>query len=400
MKKMYFLLLAAAGLMSACSNDDTTSSGGSQELAKVPIEIGVGNNAVVTTRGTGTVGSEEDNKNWNGQYFNVYMLNKNTMTVAKFGNDDIYNNTILYHYSPDYALRKDNTLKFYPENGEFDFWGYRIDDAKDNGNDPVMTFNTLESDPTDTVSISTKFNIDGSQDVMSGKATLTDKQKDTLGTQTDRYFSAYAARRGVQPTINFEHLLTRLTFSVVAADRSAANVFDVYAGPVSVNSIKVKSPYKANLVVAYKDGYSSPDSCLTFEEETTDFTLKKRADNSKTKDNLVDLGAIQLKWEGDTGTVIKAGEALLVAPGKEAYDMTVYLSQAVNQNPEKPGSEKTLESSFPAKIQLASGKKFEAGHSYHVTIKVYGLQKILTRVTVTPWENDEDIIVDPEQDNY
>lgn len=86
--------VASLGLLASCSSDDDLSTGGKNDLQQ--IKIGMGVQANVATRGTGTVGAVgAENNKWANQTVNVYMLNKGTLDLAKFGEDPIYNNTVL-----------------------------------------------------------------------------------------------------------------------------------------------------------------------------------------------------------------------------------------------------------------------------------------------------------------
>ena len=118
------------------------------------------------------------------------------------------------------AMIKDGTINYYPPAGNFDFFGYHADDAV------ATTAAIAKTDELWTV----PFEIDGTQDLMSTKAALTPTQVSGMGTsRPDDYYSAYAARKGVHPTLTFKHLLTRLQFSVKAGNDAAAGYkADVY----------------------------------------------------------------------------------------------------------------------------------------------------------------------------
>lgn len=114
------------------------------------------------------------------------------------------------------AMITDGTINYYPPQGNFDFFGYHGDDA-------VATTSTItKTDALWTV----PFTIDGTQDLMSTKAELTTNQNTTMtgapAAHQQDYYSAYAARKGVHPTLTFKHLLTRLQFSVKAGNAAAA----------------------------------------------------------------------------------------------------------------------------------------------------------------------------------
>ena len=83
--------VASLGLLASCSSDDDLSTGGNGKDGLQKIKIGMGVQANVATRGTGTVGAVGEKENtWAKQTVNVYMLNKGTLDLAKFGEDPIY----------------------------------------------------------------------------------------------------------------------------------------------------------------------------------------------------------------------------------------------------------------------------------------------------------------------
>ena len=118
------------------------------------------------------------------------------------------------------AMIKNGTINYYPPAGNFDFFGYHADNAV------ATTAAIAKTDELWTV----PFTIDGTQDLMSTKAALTPTQESKLtGTRANDFYSAYAARKGVHPTLTFKHLLTRLQFSVKAGNDAAAGYkTDVY----------------------------------------------------------------------------------------------------------------------------------------------------------------------------
>ena len=426
MKKMYFFALAAAGLMTACSSDDAVSNGGgADETALVPIQIGV-SPVSVTTRGTGTVGGTDAETNkWANEKVNVYMFEKGTMTLAEFKFDDegetqshkIYENKEFTAPASQDSVTtlKDasNAIEYYPMTGSFDFWGYRIDDATTDGDYGAPKAVTAEgaavADGSTAAAYVTKFTIDGSQDIMRGKAELTADQKSLIGTgNEERAYSAFAARKGVQPVIDFEHLLTRFTFQVVPGSASAAGITDpVITGykAVKVEGIKIVSKNKATLPVAYTAEYTN--NGLTFDEESTGELALKSADKDGSTGKLKNLTAVSLdnKWNSDTktGTATTIGSALLVAPGETSYEMILSLSQEVptstvaGDNNSYGAATKKQNLTLPIKMtaeEEGEAKKFEAGHSYNVVITVYGLEQIKVDANLSMWKEDAGINID------
>ena len=155
MKKHLFIAFAAAGLLASCSSndDDFNAPGGNQsginENEPAEILIGVGAQASVATRGTGSVGATHntiDANNWAKQIVNVFMFNRFSFELAKDADgNDIYNDAVFmtpatgstgvahhldapagtpYDYETDGYKRS-----YYPMNGNFSFWAYRVDDA-------------------------------------------------------------------------------------------------------------------------------------------------------------------------------------------------------------------------------------------------------------------------------
>lgn len=417
MKKMFFFALAAAGMLTACSNEDTLGGNGEQNVSEQQIRLGVASSKV-QTRGTGTVGGMTDAENvWAGQTLWVYMLQKGSMDLAyykapavggvatpdvevfnnkKFTAPDAANNT-----KSGLATTADGTIAYYPVSGNYDFWGYRVDDAA--GATPVVK---IVDDNGDEVAAdqATKrvvdIEIDGSQDIMAGKAEPSADEVAKLGNYADNFYSAYAARKGVQPNITFNHLLTRFTFEVRAGSKATAGLpAGGNTDAVKVTGVSVDSKTTGTLTVAYTGATKEAAELLTFTGDASALTLKQRdaalADNNAP---LVALEPVSLTWTDDAATigdVIKVGEALLVAPGETEYPLTISLSQDVLE--QLTGAKVTRPLEQKATIKMDGTKKFEPGKSYKVTITVYGLQKIEVTATLVPWADGGSIDIDDDR---
>lgn len=408
---MLFCAITAAAMLSACSSEENISSNPAGEALTPKIQLGVSTAASTTTRGTGTVGGITPEENvWAGQDLWIYMLEKGTMKATKYVDPDpsfepkkIFDNKKFTatvgageegKENSGLASTADGKVEYYPINGASDFWGYRVDNAC--GGDPlVKTVNNegTEVDESEATKRVVNITIDGSQDIMAGKAEITEEEKAKLGNRTNDYFSAYAARKGVQPNINFEHLLTRLTFHVKAGSKSAAGN-GTNTDPVNVKSIAIEGRNKGQLIVAYNG--VKPDSLLSFEDAKVPFYLMKREgeDHNSTLKPLTDT---PLTWtttaEDEVGKAdnIAIGEALLVAPGVANYKLKIVLSQKVQKKVGEEKKDMTLE--YEDTIKAPNGK-FEPGKSYDVNITVYGLEKIEVTATLKPWIGGDDIIID------
>lgn len=388
MKKLFLMgAVASLGLLASCSSDDDLSTGGKNDLQQIKIGMGV-QTTVGATRGTGSVGSVgEANNKWAGQAINIYMFNKGTLDLAKW--DDgiaIYDDAAFYAptaASTGLATAADHSVKYYPTQSSFDFWGYRLDDAI-KGKPAVSEDSTKQE---------VGFELNGSQDIMVGKATPTEDDL-TKCPDSAKIYSAYAARRDVQPDIVFKHLLSRLVFSVTGGNKDACD--DTYG--VKVTGITVKSKYTGKLIVAY-----TPDAEVTNElvptEDVKDLELMQRDDADLQGNNkLIPLVAKGPKWDDaeDKAITTNIGEAILAVPADQ-YELTIKLKQLVKtQTDPEAEAEKTF--SYNDVIKLADDKVFEAGYSYNVNIKVYGLSEIKINTTLTPWVDGGNINMNPEDD--
>lgn len=248
-----FATVAIAALFASCSSSDdfvapkTAAEDVPSGEGLVPIQIGVGSNINVSTRGTGTIGSIGNGQQnfWYGQKIKVFMTKKDdsyntTMILAKNNNESLYENAEMITpgtsenlvddpafktpQTTGEAMLTDKTIKYYPINGNFDFFGY----AYHEGCTGIPALNDAED------AYEASITIDGSQDLMSTKAKLDDSQLATMNSfgedNKNRYYSAYAARdpRNIQPNLVFDHLLTRLQFNVKAGNATTAGVEECY----------------------------------------------------------------------------------------------------------------------------------------------------------------------------
>jgi hypothetical protein len=419
MKKMFFFALAAAGMLTACSNEDTLGGNGEQNVSEQQIRLGVASSKV-QTRGTGTVGGMTDDENkWAGQTLWVYMLQKGSMELgyyktpteaagaavgtAVFDNKEFKAPNTAASTVSGLATTADGAIAYYPVSGNYDFWGYRVDDAVTGTPDVKLVDDTdteVEANAATKRVVAIKIN--GSQDIMAGKATPSTDEVTKLGNYDKNFYSAYAARKGVQPNITFNHLLTRFTFEVRAGSKATAG--EGASGnteAVRVQGISVESLTDGKLTVAYKGETKQAADLLTFTGDASPLTLKQRADaTADHNDPLVDLVEVPLTWPADAdatvGDVIPVGEALLVAPGQTEYPLTIALAQKVKKNTTAADKE-DMDLEQKATIKMDGTKTFEPGKSYKVTITVYGLEEIEVTATLVPWADGGSIDIDDDR---
>ena len=416
---MFFFALAAAGMLTACSNEDTLGGNGEQNVSEQQIRLGVASSKV-QTRGTGTVGGMTDDENkWAGQTLWVYMLQKGSMELgyyktpteaagaavgtAVFDNKEFKAPNTAASTVSGLATTADGAIAYYPVSGNYDFWGYRVDDAVTGTPDVKLVDDTdteVEANAATKRVVAIKIN--GSQDIMAGKATPSTDEVTKLGNYDKNFYSAYAARKGVQPNITFNHLLTRFTFEVRAGSKATAG--EGASGnteAVRVQGISVESLTDGKLTVAYKGETKQAADLLTFTGDASPLTLKQRADaTADHNDPLVDLVEVPLTWPADAdatvGDVIPVGEALLVAPGQTEYPLTIALAQKVKKNTTAADKE-DMDLEQKATIKMDGTKTFEPGKSYKVTITVYGLEEIEVTATLVPWADGGSIDIDDDR---
>ena len=431
MKKLFLMgAVASLGLLASCSSDDDLSTGGNGKDGLQKIKIGMGVQANVATRGTGTVGAVGEKENtWAKQTVNVYMLNKGTLDLAKFGEDPIYENTVLTTPADNasgIASELDEhgvaQYKYYPTTKTaFDFWGYRLDDADattaadQEGSATAAAIKSNKFFPyTSGDSLLIGFNIDGTQDIMAGKAVPTEEEITKCGGE-DNIYSAFAARRDVQPNIKFDHLLSRLNFQVLAGAESTT---DANTG-VKVTGITVKSKATGKLVIAYQGAETTfanvSDQLIVdkYADEVKeaalykDLVVKQRAASSTSlTDNLVDLEPVTPKWNNGMAMATQVGEALLAIPA-DKYEITINLKQKVQvkgdkDHPTDPDDFQEKEYTYTADLKntVNPDKGFEPGYSYNVTITVYGLSEIQITTTLIPWKDGGNIEMNPEDETF
>lgn len=429
MKKLFLMgAVASLGLLASCSSDDDLSTGGNGKDGLQQIKIGMGVQANVATRGTGTVGAVgADNNKWAGQAVNVYMLNKGTLELAMFGEKPIYENTVLTTPADNASgiatelVEGVAQYKYYPTTKTaFDFWGYRLDDADvtaaedKEGSENAAAIKSNKFVPyTIGDSLLIGFNIDGTQDIMAGKAVPTEEEIEKCG-GVDNIYSAFAARREVQPNIKFEHLLSRLNFQVLDGKKTETKDEDK---AVKVTGITVKSKATGKLVIAYKgaaafenvsdqlivdkDADSEKDAALLKE-----LKVKQRAEGAPLTQNLEDLTPVTPKWNNGTAMATQVGEALLAIPA-DKYDITINLQQKVQvkgdkDSPVDPDDFQTKDYTYTAELTntVNPGQGFEPGYSYNVTITVYGLSEIKITTTLIPWKDGGNIEMNPEDETF
>ena len=426
MKKFLFTTALAAGFLCSCSSDDAPVAASQQPSAAqeglVPVELSVGSPVSVSKKGKGAIGTTDGSLNWNGETLYLFMMQRSdaangldwtpttwsfTPTVASLPENHggaeqtmtNFNNTPVI--APTEAASgllswgtTDNTPKYYPSNSVayHDFFAYYIDDATTTGVTDAQIEIQAADEGAGTPAVMQKvkkvdFEIDGSQDLMSGWASGTG-------------FNQKTAREGTVPSITMKHLLTRFKFNVVAGKGSSDGL--------SITRIAIKSKATGNMIVAYDlgDEKVAPQELIEFSGVEKELALA-----GLDKNNAIELAT----FNNESGSINYApvDNSLMVQPGLTEYEMLIDVLQeyktqepiVITPDPEAP--ENTITGKYEGQVTktytikmadvlsgestLGEGAKAAAGTSYNVNIQVFGLNEIKVEASLTPWVDGGDV---------
>ena len=297
-------------------------------------------------------------------YTNAVPFIDNAMTVSPASGSGIEVND------------RDGKPFYYTGNYTYDFYGYYVDDLDVT---PQAAADGVYLD----------LELTGGEDIMLAKAdpaSDVQKAKDNGtfkgdGTWNDRYaYSAYAARRGVQPSLAFRHQLVRFTFQI-----TSGTVFDD-GDALYIKELTIYARNSAKLYVAgNRTGWAD------ISNELAELTLCSLEDGQ-----LVPMETFQVPSSDVDDGANPIGESLMVipnevpvAPADDSYALSLVMEQA--------GKTITypVDIDFSKVIKTVDGQtQFTAGYSYRVTIKVYGLEKVEISAELEPWVPGGDLTVD------
>jgi len=234
-------------------------------------------------------------------------------------------------------------------------------------------------------------------------------------------YSAKAARGGLQPELEFNHLLTRLTFKAQPGDE--------HADGVTITGIRVHSKVTGKMIVAYKYDqltgeptriiWDTPKSAADPTQDAADYTdypivtLQERVSANRTMQALTPVTldwidatevaahsahAAEVSATSPQAYVSSVGEALIVAPQNEYYIEIDYVINAINarnwfkdygNNDFHEGDlngTPVLIPTAPFKTTITKDGGFLAKNSYEVNITLYGPEEIKITTTLKAWE--------------
>lgn len=468
MKKQFFYAALAIGMMSSCSSNDLPGNQAPEEQLpeeeRVAIELGISSpNAKIeaSTKGIGSVGGTgigDDTNEWNGETLGVWMYKVTTddggitteTPAPENESDDTYIFEGLTFQAPTgtaegkIEMIKDATptyqVKYYPSKGAYSFYGYHLGGATGTENRNAKTISAITIDGTNDIMAAGTLAVTeqnyGSVAHEPGAATSLTGDWTTIAKQS---FSAWSARRGIQPTLVFEHKLARLRFFVKAGDETASThkwngssewiprdvvpVSDGEGGTrdvtqaVQITSIKVNGlAEKVDMELEKdEDGNIVALTASTEATRATPFALMRRATVGQ---ELVPLESVAAKcWADPTSNAqevsygyeekTQVGESIMFLPEEGTTDsklnIEIGVSQAVLDTYQAGPTNKTyivkkdiLKTILDAaNINGSSTRKFVAGNNYDIIITVYSYSEIEITAKLTAWGDGGSINVAP-----
>lgn len=464
-KKLFFAAVVATALAGCSSNENlendltNVANPAAQEDGRVPVVLGLTSNdvQVFKTRGTGTVGDIDDGTGTLKNIYNAEDLWVLMTTVPKQGTpwgftkfedpiignlfdgtfkarpygydgsdtstaneaygqaatNDVDGTEMAYNsqWGLNYTAWNNGQVKYYPNDGTAsDFFAFHIDDAA--VTTIPQTYGSISYNSPEIVkdndSLFVNFKIDGSQDLLAGKAT-------NYG--TTRGFTAKKARENVVPSIPMSHLLTRFTFDLVPGHQDALGVI--------VDSIKVYGFSSGKLKVAYNfsgndDEVILPSKLIKWVDadstQIDSFYLKKSPAtilDANGKNPLVGVnattGAGDYLTELTTDNVVaptgsateytfvpeRIGHAMFVQPNQTEFKVVAFMRFPITGYSK---SHVQVPYTFYIRLRDNAGhitqNGLEIGKSYNVQLLVYGLSKVVLRTTLEAWEEGGDISID------
>lgn len=357
MKKYFFYAAAAIAMLASCQKSELKSERTPVVDDSTPVAIEFGVNAPSFSAAVTKAAVDS----WNNTEVYIYGLERNVdeYDLAEGILIDNVKANVISEEEPLKVVQETSGAPYYYGEGKtYDFFGYHYGNAE--------LGEVAKAD--DNASISYPVTISGQDDLMYAAA---DKANDILddtsadGVTVNDVYSAWAARRNVQPTLVFNHALSRFNFIVRGMNEKSEEV--------TVTEITMTDLFTTGTftVVGQDLGFVADE-----ESEAKDLTLGME----------------------DAAVVVGNKEAagyLMVAP--KLKDIHVKVDMTHNLADLEP-YEFDVNASQVLKDNVAAElTEFEAGCAYNIYINVYGPEEIVIKAELTDWEMGGDYTYDPDQ---
>lgn len=420
MKKIYFLAGAAAALVAvSCARDGEAGPAVIQDdTTPVPVQFGSSLSNVETKAAVESWGQAHDPQS--GEIYIYGLEDHGTVDVPAY-----YLSNTGTTQAPVYAPFIDNTKAvppaseaslngtrqritvnnpagdpdepyYYAEDVKYNFFAYFVDDAA--GNAPAPTVNASENLVS---TITLPVTINGTQDILLAR---TNKEEDLINRQTEGFraiastanlYSAYSARRGVQPNLDFEHQLSRFVFSVKKGgnvDSEKITVKDIQVqsftqGTLTIVGEPVATPNLNVTNTGHTQSTSSQNLFLVPSGEMSYLPVTRLLTDAPLSS---DVAAEKIH---PTANYERIGD-IMVYPGQDAYNFTLEIEQD-GVSAGIPMQNLQIEMKSVVKDNVSAGVQFaEPGKQYNVNIIIYGAEEIAITVTLSEWNEVGDINID------
>lgn len=355
--KVFYLFL----ILCFAASCNKVAESGSDNIMDGPVPIRLGISARIQQ-------SKAAVEEWKGNTINVFGLKREEGGIYDFEdplNIVDYETVVSNGISEllDVTSDQENDAPYYYQEGYvYDFFGYHLGGAD--------VRNTEYEDD----GLYLDVQISGCNDLMYA---CTDRKKDISVSDEGNVpeyivYSASAARRGVHPTLIFNHALTRFNFI-------ANGVGDKY-DTIEILALEVKSVNRGRL-------YISEGEYSFVAEDIAPVVLTLR----DVDDNILEVQDVTANTDN---TPLGGDDAcIMVPPGMD--NLPVTLKFRLKE------SRQTFEHKFTVKAseiknQSRPSDKFQAGHSYDIYIRIYGPEKIQISSTLQPWLNGGESDIDPD----
>lgn len=372
--KKFFFFAAAVVAMAACQKEAQLSSNEFSAPVEdgAPVAVSFNSNvkATVSTKAQGGVDAWDATQNLYIYGYQRVQGGVDYTTAVPFINNvvaaspaaDAENNQLA-------VLNEAGEPFYYVNNYTYDFYGFYVDD--------------LAVEPQTTATgVYVPVTITGGEDLMVAKA---DPSVDGAALSNFRFaYSAYAARRGVQPTLNFQHQLVRFRFQITSGttfETTGDAEKNMYVTGLTLNARNTADLYVAGETVGLQN----------ISDARADLALRSLVDGALTE-------LVSYELPDKDATVAEGanvlGESLMVIPNA---DLTASFEGAltVTQFGETHTVPFTLETE---KLLEAAEKQFAPGYSYVVTIKLYGLEAVVISAELEPWKDGGKIEIDTDEE--
>ena len=417
MKKLFFYAAAAVAMLAGCQKSEIAGPQAIDDNQPAAIKFGINAPALTTTKAATKAAVDA----WANTEVFVYGIKqeRNADLTLKTLGQGLYNfdedKILINDYktianptgsTEDWTkvspleVYKDVTKKmpyYYAEGETYDFYGYHLGGAvpgtATKGND-VITYPVTIAGNNDVMYAYT----DRAADVVAGAA---------HGVETFDLYSAWAARRGVQPTLKFEHALTRFNF-IIKGEGNAAGGTDNFS-QVTITGIKLDKMVTTGTLTVV-----GPQANLGFVADAVEETAK-----TPLALKTIDASGADVDYVAEPVTANAENKAagnsscLMVAPNLASVKVVVNMvnntfgTDTDNSGVLEPAECEVLPNyEFEVKAEnikdaqgnaLGANALFEAGKSYNIIIKVKGPKDIQIEAALTEWvdggnyEYDSDI---------